>query len=69
MLELRPTWEHCNKPLPPDSLEARIRTCVDMWLFKHIDVRSDNLICAAVIEQDAIIVKTVMINWELEDGI
>jgi hypothetical protein len=24
MLELRPTCEHCNKPLPPDSLEARI---------------------------------------------
>lgn len=24
MLELRPTCEHCNKPLPPDSEEARI---------------------------------------------
>lgn len=24
MLELRPTCEQCNKPLPPDSLEARI---------------------------------------------
>jgi len=24
MLELRPTCEHCNKPLPPESLEARI---------------------------------------------
>jgi hypothetical protein len=24
MLELRPTCEHCNKPLPPHSLEARI---------------------------------------------
>jgi hypothetical protein len=24
MLELRPTCENCNKPLPPDSLEARI---------------------------------------------
>ena len=23
-LELRPTCENCNKPLPPDSLEARI---------------------------------------------
>jgi len=26
MLELRPTCEHCNKALPPDSLEARICT-------------------------------------------
>jgi hypothetical protein len=24
MLELRPTCEHCNAPLPPDSLAARI---------------------------------------------
>lgn len=24
MLELRPTCEHCNKPLPPDSTEAAI---------------------------------------------
>ena len=26
MLELRPACENCNKPLPPDSLEARICT-------------------------------------------
>jgi uncharacterized protein len=40
MLELRPTCEHCNKSLPPDSLEARICTyectfcvtCVDRVL-------------------------------------
>ncbi|HEX2855686.1 MAG TPA: DUF1272 domain-containing protein [Opitutaceae bacterium] len=25
-LQLRPTCEHCNKPLPPDSLEAMICT-------------------------------------------
>lgn len=24
MLELRPSCEHCNKPLPPESVEARI---------------------------------------------
>ena len=37
MLELRPTCENCNKPLPPDSIEAMIctfectfcRSCVD----------------------------------------
>lgn len=40
MLELRPSCEHCNKPLPPDSPEARIcsyectfcATCVDTIL-------------------------------------
>ena len=24
MLELRPNCEHCNKPLPPEALDARI---------------------------------------------
>lgn len=41
MLELRPTCENCNKPLPPDSLEARICSyectfcadCVETILF------------------------------------
>lgn len=41
MLELRPACEHCNKPLPPSSLEARICSyectfcaqCVDDVLF------------------------------------
>jgi len=40
VLELRPTCEHCNKALPPDSTEARIcsyectfcATCVDTVL-------------------------------------
>ena len=40
MLELRPTCEHCNTALPPESLEARIcsfectfcTTCVDTIL-------------------------------------
>jgi uncharacterized protein len=40
MLELRPTCEHCNKPLPPNSTEARIcsfectfcKSCVDSIL-------------------------------------
>jgi hypothetical protein len=40
MLELRPTCEHCNKALPPASLEARIcsyectfcATCVESVL-------------------------------------
>ena len=40
MLELRPTCENCNKPLPPGSIEARIcsyectfcATCVESVL-------------------------------------
>ena len=41
MLQLRPTCENCNKPLPPDSTQARIcsfectfcATCADQILF------------------------------------
>ena len=41
MLEIRPTCEHCGKPLPPNSSEAMIcsfectfcRNCVDDVLF------------------------------------
>ena len=44
MLELRPTCENCNKPLPPNSLEARICTyectfcaaCVDTHLGQRL---------------------------------
>lgn len=40
MLELRPTCEHCNKPLPPDATDAMIcsfectfcESCVDAVL-------------------------------------
>jgi hypothetical protein len=40
-----------------------------LWVFKHIQGRADNLICAAVVEETAVVVKTVMINWELEDEV
>ncbi|MBP9112841.1 MAG: DUF1272 domain-containing protein [Polyangiaceae bacterium] len=41
MLELRPTCEHCNAPLPPNTTEARIcsyectfcRSCAEDLLF------------------------------------
>ena len=38
-----------------------------VWIYIHLDDRMDNLICAAAILADAIIVKTVMINWTLEE--
>ncbi|WP_222130028.1 DUF4258 domain-containing protein [Bordetella genomosp. 13] len=37
------------------------------WVFDDMADRKDNLICAAIVEQHAIIIKTVMINWELEE--
>lgn len=40
----------------------------DAWIFKQYPERSDNLICAAVVLAQAVIVKTVMVNWKLEDS-
>lgn len=40
---------------------------MNLWVFAHIQERADNLICAAVVEQAAVVVKTVMVNWEVED--
>ncbi len=47
--------------------EIKRRDDTHMWVFKRIEGRTDNLICAAVLEQAAIIIKTVMTNWEQED--
>lgn len=35
------------------------------WLSLHFPERDDNLICAAVLMGDAVILKTVMIHWQL----
>ncbi|WP_413894957.1 DUF4258 domain-containing protein [Rhodoferax sp.] len=49
--------------------EVKRRSDVAMWVFKHIAGPTDNLICVAAVEKAAVIVKTVMINWELEDEV
>jgi len=37
------------------------------WIFHHFESRPDNLVCAAVATEHAIIVKTVMVNWKERD--
>jgi hypothetical protein len=37
MLELRPTYEHCNKALPPNSTEARICTYECTFCALYVD--------------------------------
>jgi len=37
-----------------------------LWVFKHYPERDDNLICAAVVIENALIVKTVMHYFTLE---
>ena len=43
MLELRPTCEHCNKPLPPDSVEARICSYECTFCAQCVDVVLGNV--------------------------
>jgi hypothetical protein len=35
------------------------------WIYKDIPDRSDNLICLAVVVEEAVVVKTVMIHWRV----
>ncbi len=43
MLQLRPTCEHCNKRLPPDSLEARICSYECTFCSSCAEVTLDNV--------------------------
>lgn len=38
------------------------------WIFKELTDRDDNLICAAVISRQAMIIKTIMTHWEEQEG-
>ena len=36
-----------------------------LWVWMDVEGRDDNLICAVLVLEDALIVKTVMHHWEL----
>lgn len=38
-----------------------------LWIFKHYEVRKDNLLCAAVTIESELVVKTVMTYWRESD--
>lgn len=38
-----------------------------LWAFKHLAGRDDNLICAVLVLEDIVIVKTVMHHFTLEE--
>ena len=43
-----------------DSGEARYKDTTHLWVFKEFPVRQDNLLCAVLILEDYVVVKTVM---------
>ena len=38
------------------------------WIFHQFESRHDNLVCAAVATDQAIVVKTIMVNWKELDS-
>ncbi|MDD2989210.1 MAG: DUF4258 domain-containing protein [Zoogloea sp.] len=49
-----------------DTGETRYKDAVHLWAFKHIAERADNLVCAVLVLEDAVVVKTVMHHFSLE---
>ena len=49
--------------------DIRYKNSTQLWVFKHIEGREDNLICAAIVLEGVVVIKTVMINWELEEDV
>lgn len=39
------------------------------WIAYHFQARDDNLVCAAVVNDQAMIVKTVMVNWKQRENL
>jgi len=35
------------------------------WIYYNFPDRVDNPVCAAIVDEDAIIIKTIMIRWQL----
>lgn len=49
-----------------DTGATRYKDAQHLWAYKHLAGRADNLICAVLVLEDAVIVKTVMHDFMLE---
>lgn len=38
-----------------------------LFIFKHFPGRHDNLVCAAAVEEDHLVIKTIMVGWSLRE--
>lgn len=50
-----------------DTGDTRLKDDTHLWAYKHITGRADNLICAVLVLETVVIVKTVMHDFNLED--
>jgi hypothetical protein len=47
--------------------DIRHKSESDLWIFRQYSERADNMVCTAVVIGQAVIVKTVMVDWTLEE--
>lgn len=48
-----------------DNGQTRFRDPTHFWAFKHFPERNDNLLCAVLVLEDCVVVKTVMHHFVL----
>ena len=48
--------------------DVRYRDETHLWIAKRVDDRNDNMLCAAVVLETALVVKTVMHHFSWESG-
>ncbi len=49
-----------------DTGDTRFKDETHLWAYKQLAGRTDNLICAVLVLEDVVVVKTVMHNFTLE---
>ena len=49
-----------------DTGDTRYKDATHLWAFKHLADRADNLVCAVLVLEDAVVVKTVMHHFTPE---
>lgn len=49
-----------------DTGETRYKDRTRLWAFKHFPERHDNLLCAVLVLEEAVVVKTVMHRFDPE---
>lgn len=50
-----------------DTGGTRFKDDTHLWAYKHLDGRSDNLICAVLVLEAVVVVKTVMHEFTPEE--
>ena len=48
-----------------DAGQTRYSDSIRLWAWLAVPQRDDNLLCAVLVLEEAVIVKTVMHHWEL----